>query len=322
MTTGGVFEKQVLHASGSSRLQSAARFLWRNPVMVKEVRTRMRGRRAFTIVSIHLIVLSAILALAYIIFSSSLTTVSNLEQRRIFGKVIFGLLVWLELVTICFTAPALTSGAISSERERQTFDLLKVTLLSPGRLVFGKYLSALVFIFLLLFSALPLQSLAFIIGGVLTQEILIAILILAVTAIAFCAVGMYFSSLFSRVLTSTVLSYAFAIFLVFGIPMLLLFLLYLFSAAAGSSLTNLSIRSQVLLIFIGWLVVSITPAGTIIATEAALLDQQGIILAHIDIANGVQVFMPSPWVAYVITYLSISLVLLWFSVQRVRRPEN
>lgn len=302
-------------------LQAMRHAIWRNPVMVKEVRTRMRGWRAFAVVSAHLIILGIALALAFLAFSPSLNSTVNLESRRMFGKALFGMMIWIELIAICFTAPALTSGAIASERERQTFDLLRVTLLSPGRMILGKYLSGLVFIFLMLFTSLPMQSLAFIMGGVQVEEILIAVLILAVTAISFCAVGLFFSSLFSRVLFSTVLSYAFAIFLVFGIPMIALFLLVTLSSSLNYSIERLSLAVQVFLIFIGWLVVSLNPGATIVATEAAILDQQGVILARLDLGNGTAVVMPSPWLAYVIFYLMISLLLLWISYWRIRNSE-
>ena len=117
--------------------------VWKNPVIVKDVRTRMRGMKTYILITSHLIFLTIALIVAYILFSSSLTTSGNLEERRIFGKSIFGLLIFFELVMISFVAPALTSGSISSERERQTFDLLRVTLLPSGQLVVGKFLPGL-----------------------------------------------------------------------------------------------------------------------------------------------------------------------------------
>lgn len=304
-------------------LSQAGRFLLRNPVIVKEVRTRMRGGRTFIVLTAHLLALAGALALAYLLFRTSLATAGvNLEARRLFGKAIFGLMVWMELITISFIAPALTSGAIASERERQTIDLLRVTLLSPRALVMGKYFSGLVFIFVLVLSSLPMQTLSFIIGGVLAQEILVGILILAVTAIAFCAVGVFFSSLFPRVLLSTVLSYAFAIFVVFGIPMIFLLVFIVLSAGLGSTINPISLRTQVMLIFIGWLAVSMTPGATIVATEAALLDQQGLLLARLPLSNGVEVALLSPWTFYVIFYLLVSVGLLWFSTKRVASMET
>jgi ABC-2 type transport system permease protein len=303
-------------------------WIWTNPVVVKEVRTRMRGGRAFILVSAHLLVLGGVTALAYLVFSSSFNTTTSLEERRTFGKVLFGLLVGLELITISFTAPALAAGAIANEHERQTYDLLRVTLLSPTAMVLGKYLSGLTFILLMLFTSLPLLGPAFIVGGVLPQEIIIAVLILLVTAITFCAAGMFFSSLTSRTLFATVLSYAFAIVVVFGLPMVLLFLTTLFSTTIanrvlnGSNVGAISLFWQVFLIYVGWFVVSLNPGAALIASEIALLDQQGVWTAHLDIGNGVTVWMASPWLAFIVINLILSAIFLWLAIRRVKRLEK
>lgn len=297
--------------------------IWRNPVIVKEVRTRMRGYRAVLLLTAHLVVLALVIGLAYLFFRSALTSVGNLEQRRIFGKAAFGLIVWMELVMISFVAPALTSGAISVERERQTFDLLRVTLLSAPSLVWGKYISGLIFIFLLLFTSIPLQGPAFLIGGVLAQEILLATLILAVTAIGFCALGMLFSSLIPRTLVSATLSYAVTIFLVFGIPIIAVIIGTLFGALIGGNTPGqISPQTQALLIILGWVVVSFTPMASMVGTEVILLDQHSLFLAEIPLSNGAKMFLPSPWLPYVVIYLLFSLAAIWLSIQLVKQKEN
>jgi len=306
---------------GLARLKFAA--FWMNPVLAKEIRTRMRARRAFVILTAHLLTLAAAVFLAYLLLQiSAASTNTSLENRRASGKVIFGLLVWLELTMISFTAPALTSGAIASERERQTYDLLRVTLLPARSLVLGKFTAGLVFIVLLLFTSLPLQTPAFLIGGVVVQEILVAALILLVTAIAFCAAGMFFSSLASRVLLSTVLSYAFAIFLVFGIPMMLFFLISLLGATASGAIDEIPPSSQAMLAFIGWVIVSLTPLTAIAVSEAFFLSDHSIWSGSIPLWNNVEFVFPSPWLLYVVYYLSLSAVLLWLSIERVRRVET
>jgi ABC-type transport system involved in multi-copper enzyme maturation permease subunit len=305
------------------RLESLA--FWKNPILVKEVRTRMRGNRAFLLLSAHLILLGLALLLVFLVIRSSLGTGGNLEARGSFGKFIFGFLVWMELVMISFTAPALTSGAISLERERQTFDLLKVTLLKARSLALGKYLSGLVFIFLLLVTSLPLFSVAFILGGVVLEEIMIAGLILATSAISFCAIGLFFSSLFARSLVSTIFSYAFAIFSNFGIPILMLFSITLFGVLFSSrpnSPLNTPSFGTLALVYLAWLVISLTPLPTIIATEAALLDGQGAWVAHIPLGNDTQLFFITPWVVYVIFYTLLSLAMLWMSIKLVKRAER
>lgn len=296
---------------------------WKNPVIVKEVHTRMRGYRAVLLLTAHLLILSLLVGLAYLFIRSSLTTIGNLEERRTFGKAAFGLIVWLELVMISFVAPALTSGAISLERERQTFDLLRVTLLPARSLVWGKYISGLIFIFLLLFTSIPLQGPAFLIGGVQLQEILLASLMLAVTAVGFCALGMLLSSLIPRTLVSATLAYAITIFLVFGIPIIAIFIGTLYGTLiSGSSTNQISPQTQGLVIAIGWVVMSITPMASMVGTEVILLDQHNLWLVEIPLTNGAKMFLPSPWLPYVVLYLLFSLAAIWLSIQLVKRKEN
>lgn len=300
--------------------------LWKNPVLVREIRTRMRGRRAFIIITAHLLVLSGIIFLTYVLYSASIGGGNLLEQRRTLSKVLFGLLISLEMMMISFAAPALTSGMISSEREHQTFDLLQVTQLKPLALIFGKYLSGLSFILLLLFTAIPLQSPAFLIGGVLPQEIIIGALILVVSAITFTAVGLFFSSLFKRTLVSTVASYAMTIFVVFGIPIFGLFVITIIGMLSSSSNFVDSISPLIMVIgLIGaWLAMSITPSATIIGSEVFLLEQNSIWLVSIDVPNATDLTLnlPSPWILYLIIYTLLSFFLLLGSVLLVRRVES
>jgi len=195
----------------------------------------MRSSRSFILLSVHLLILVLAIGSTYLLFFSELTRTGNLEDRRMFGKGLFGLLVWIELVMVSFVAPALTSGAISSERERQTYDLLRVTLLPASQLVLGKFLPGLLFVILLLFTSIPLQGPAYLIGGATWQEIILSTLLLVVTAAAFSALGMLFSSLIRHTLIATALSYAITIFLVFGIPIIAMIFLVLFGVFAAPS---------------------------------------------------------------------------------------
>ena len=290
---------------------------WRNPVAVKDIRTRMRARRTFILLSMHLIVLAIAMGAAYLVFQSSLTQTGNLEERRIFGKLIFGLLVWIELVMVSFVAPALTSGAIASERERQTFDLLRVTLLPPSQLVLGKFLPGLGFIFLLLLSSIPMQGPANLIGGVLWQEILLAFFLLTVTATAFTALGLLFSSLARRTMIAATLSYEATTFLVFGVPIIALIFIFLFGTAFADEMGGIPIRLELALIVCGWVLLCVTPLGALIGTEVIFLDQHNLLLARIPLSNGAALLLPSPWIVYVLVYLLFSLVALWLSTLRL-----
>ncbi len=296
--------------------------LWKNPVIIKEIRTRMRARRAFIMLTIHLALLALLLAGAYLLFSASSST-GTLDERRIFGKIAFFITIGIELMVVSFIAPALTASSISSERERQTFDLLRVTLLSARALVGGKFASGLIFVFLLLFTAIPFLSPAFIFGGVLPEEIWISIIVLAVTAIGFCAIGVLLSSIFPRTLTATVLSYAFAILLVFGIPILVLLIVFLYEAVfTGFPINEPSRNFEVVLVIIGWFLMSINPLATIIGAEYILLDQQSAFTAQLPLSGGLTLQLPSPWIIFILIYLTLSSILLTRSVRLVKRKDR
>ena len=294
----------------------------RNPVVVKEMRARMRGNRAFVLLTIYLGLLSLLVALVYFAFTQSTTAANSISDRQVFGKAIFGIVVFTQLLTISFVSPALTAGAISSEREHQTYDLLRTTLLTGRSLVFGKFFSGLLFVLLMLIAALPIQSLAFLFGGVAVEEFIIATILLVVSAIAFCAAGVFFSSFIKRTLVSTVLAYAFAIILVFGLPMLLLLVFGLLDALFGGLSSQIRPGGEILLFVVGWLLVSLNPLATAVATEVILLQEQSAFLFSLPLPSGITVTLISPWVPYVIFYLLLSLVLLWLSVRFVRRLEK
>lgn len=295
-----------------------------NPVIVKELRGRMRGFRAFAVLTLYLALLAALVSLVYlIILASNNPSSGSTDTRQILGKVIFGIVVGSELMAACFFAPGLTAGAISSERERQTFDILRTTLLSARSVVAGKFLAAFLFLLLLIFASLPIQSLAFLFGGVSIEEILISTLMLVLTAMTFCAVGLFFSSLLSRTLVSTVLAYAFAILWVFGLP----FIIMLFSSLFGVFFTNSNAlfnthQSQIILFVGGWLLVSLNPLGAALASEVVLLTNNSLFLFQMPLPNGNTLTMISPWLIYVVASLLSSLFLLWLSVRFVRRAER
>lgn len=316
---------EATQATRTSRntLKLFSRWLSSNPLVVKELRSRMRGRRAFITLTGYVLIIGAAVSVMYGIYMSSSSPINSVDERQMFGKILFAGVVWLELLSVCFMAPALTAGSISSEREHQTYDILRTTLLSPGKLVMGKFLSGLLFLLLLLFCALPIQSLAFLFGGVALDEFLIAIIVLVVTAITFCAVGIFFSSFVSRTLISTVLSYGFAILLVFGLPMIIIVALSVGSAVFnGITGPNLTTFQQAMLIVLGWIVIASNPMATAIATELILLEEQSAFVYILPLNNGYTLPLPSPWIPYIILYLLLSLILLLISTRIVRRSEK
>ena len=206
-----------------------------NPVMVKELRGRMRGIRGFAIITVFLTLMSFFTMLLYLLRVPQGGVVVTGEL----GRLLFIGVLFIELMLIIFIVPALTAGAITSERERKTYDLLQTTLITKATFVVGKMQSALGYIVLLLLSAIPLQSIAFLFGGVSEAELILALLVLAVSAVTLGAFGMFFSSITERTLSATVRSYTVATAITIGLPALALIF---FQGAYGNVVNNIATK--------------------------------------------------------------------------------
>ena len=301
---------------------SAFRF---NPVMRKELRGRMRGIRAFIVLTIYLGLMSVFTALLYLIFTTSTVGATGSASIGSVGRVLFIGLVGIELLLIIFIAPAFTAGAITGERERQTYDLLRTTLLASPSFVIGKLESALSYILLLLFSAIPLQSIAFLFGGVTELELVIAFVVLLVTAITLGTVGIFFSAITPRTISATVRSYTVALAVTFGIPIVLsLPLLNAFVNATsgfGSGITASPVV-ETILIYLGLVLVSLNPVATSLVSQQLLADRQVLGFSDLTLASdGSTIPLVSPWISFTILYLVISTILIVLAVRQTRRVE-
>ncbi|HLU11087.1 MAG TPA: hypothetical protein VK003_15555, partial [Oceanobacillus sp.] len=85
-----------------------------NPVMLKELRGRMRGVRAFLVLTVYLGLMSGFAMLLYLVYNS-LTYTSGSAAAGEVGRVLFMGVVGIELLLIIFIAPAFTAGAITGE---------------------------------------------------------------------------------------------------------------------------------------------------------------------------------------------------------------
>src|SRR5208282_5878209 len=79
-------------------------------------------------------------------------------------------------------APVFTAGAITQEKDSQTYDILLSTPLSNGQIVLGSLLSRMFFIIALLISGIPIFATTQIFGGVAINSIVESFMIAAATA--------------------------------------------------------------------------------------------------------------------------------------------
>lgn len=293
-----------------------------NPVMVKELRGRMRGIRGFAIITVFLTLMSFFTMLLYLLRVPQGGVVVTGEL----GRLLFIGVLFIELMLIIFIVPALTAGAITSERERKTYDLLQTTLITKATFVVGKMQSALGYIVLLLLSAIPLQSIAFLFGGVSESELILALLVLAVSAVTLGAFGMFFSSITERTLSATVRSYTVATAITIGLPALALIL---FQGAYGNVVNNVATKIsdnptvEAAMIYADMIATSLNPITATIYSQQMLIDHQQLVTMRVTLSsNGATIPILSPWVLLTFTYLSVTALLVWIALRRMERQSG
>jgi ABC-2 type transport system permease protein len=174
---------------------------------VKELRGRMRGRRAFVIMTIYLLLLGGFALMIEKVMENQFSIpFSGASASPAIGQGIFAALLMLMTLQVAFLAPSSTAGAISLEREKQTLELLVTTPISSLAIVIGKLLSALIYVFLLIAASIPLMAVVFVFGGVGPEDVVRGYIVLLATALGLGSFGLFTSSLVKRTTAATAIT--------------------------------------------------------------------------------------------------------------------
>ncbi|NLD46010.1 MAG: ABC transporter permease [Clostridiaceae bacterium] len=179
-----------------------------NPIIDKDLKTKMRGWKAPTLVSVYLGFLLLVVFL-FFFFNNNQQMYnygySNFSPRIAINA--FNTLALIQLIMLLFITPALTGGAISGERERQTLDLLLCTSFSPFKIVIGKIFVSIAHILLLITASLPIISIVFLYGGVSLTDILLLFLFFIATAFMLGSLGVFYSTIFKKTIVAIIVTY-------------------------------------------------------------------------------------------------------------------
>ena len=184
-----------------------------NPVLLKELKVRMRGWRAAGIIALYLLILS--LVALFIMYTNFMNPYSSTIDPQVSIGAYTGLAI-IQFILIMFIVPALTAGAIAGEREKQTLDLVLCTKLRPISIITGKLFASTGQTLLLIVASLPLFSTVFLYGGISIKEIIQLFGFYIVTAVTIGCIGIFFSTYLKKTTAATVFTYGTVAFLAFG----------------------------------------------------------------------------------------------------------
>ncbi len=140
-----------------------------NPILVRVVAGASRRPRHLWLRVGYLGFLGAVVVIMLIVAMRDQTGLNELAKG---ASQTFKLASYTQLVLMCFLAPIFTAGAITQERDAQTYNILLSTPLSNAQIVLGSLMSRLFFVVALLIAGLPIFCLTMVYGGVTTSQII------------------------------------------------------------------------------------------------------------------------------------------------------
>lgn len=305
-----------------------------NPILIRHLYGSVRKNRFFWLLALYLLgigVLTLLFALiAAVPFFSDSGTISMLDLFT-GGRLLYWYSGAILLLTAGLLVPITALGALAGERENRTLDILKMTTLRTRSILLGKLASALMTGVIYVFAPFPLLMTGFWLGGVTTTELLITLLLLALTMLVSIAWALFLSSLVRKTIAAVLIFYG----LTFAsVPVISI----LATAIAGLSEAwkyNDTIGVQPFLIEAilqhGWVILAgLHPFTAAITTEALGFEQNSWFLLRFDVtryqlgASGSSlgtITLPAPWLTFTLFATGATAILLWLTAWRLKRPE-
>jgi ABC-type transport system involved in multi-copper enzyme maturation permease subunit len=300
-----------------------------NPIFVKEVRGLIRQQRSRSVLTFYLIILVVVTFLFYVTVISANTINPDPDVRRTLGKIIFLAITLAQLLAIMFVAPLFSADSITSERENKTFDLLHITSLTTGSIVRGKLLAGVMFTLMFLLSSLPLQSSAYLLGGLTPSEFFVSIVLLISTTVFLCSFSIWASTRSRRTSSAMGLVYSIVSIIFIGFPTLAYVIIKLtpipFDQDLFVSLQSISKPLdpifQIIFIILVWLLIASNPIFAAFVSYNLYLDEGAHILYNLTAFNAPFPLI-APWIAFVILYLFISWLFYRLSIRQIKQTNK
>ncbi len=273
-----------------------------SPFISRELRVLLRTTKSFLILFLFLSILLCIIVMNWPAITYNYLSLSIAQfSRKLFQSIIIAHLIFVVVVV-----PFLFASAFAEERQKNTIELLLGSPVSAWHLLLAKLSAPLIFIFLMLTTALPLFSLSLIGGGISIAEVFIAYLVLIVTALLMGSLGIFCSTLRPKVYETYFITAGVMFLLILFInyePILYELLGNIFSAFSGY---NLDLRKTAMPAFVNPFFVI-----HMVSVESFLRAVPDIVNEPLDaLLSRIGISARSLWFAYGI-YLFNSMILIF-----------
>lgn len=298
--------------------------MWLNPIVKKDVKVQSRSMKICWGVFAYELILAFVFFFAVIIIKQeSAYATDNIYSQMV---LLYPVLAVAQLVILGVIVPVRTAASISGEKERQTFDIMMTTSMTPFSIILGKVATAIIQSMLFVVASMPIMALPFIIGGMSWSYLLWFLCIAFLVSFFAASIGILCSSICRKSIGAVIMSYVFYLIFFFGTA--LPYVVYQVAAISANYMSNGS-KGEDLALF--WLVnpaVYLAEFFTWVMTGESLMNsgwsvsgnaQNKAVIYHV--ATGHRWMIVST-----LLFFAVSFLFLWLAARRInpfkRRRKN
>ena len=134
------------------------------------------------------------------------------------GQELYASIVLMQFMGIYLFMPAMTSGVITSEKERNSLGLLFLTRLGPWAIVLEKFFGRVIPMLSFLLLSVPLLVIAYALGGITQQMLWSGIWFLCITVLQIGALGLFCSTFYRTNVAALIATYLIGIAMFLFVP--------------------------------------------------------------------------------------------------------
>jgi ABC-type transport system involved in multi-copper enzyme maturation permease subunit len=184
------------------------------PLLRKELTEQAARRRTYVVRALYALLLFACF---FLVLEQKVSSAGGNPSLLLgSGRDMFDALVGMQFAGIFIFLPAMMSGVVAYEKERESLSLLFLTALRPWEILLEKYLGRLVPMFTFFLLSLPLLAICYAFGGVPGDHLLGAVYMLVLAALQVGAFGLMWSAFCATTAQAFVCSYVLGAAFYFG----------------------------------------------------------------------------------------------------------
>ena len=175
-----------------------------NPIVKKDVKVQARSFK----MCVEVFVYELIMALVFFVALLYITSQNRFTDGNVYSQMVwlYPVLAIAQWVILGAVIPIHTSSAISGEKERQTFDIMMTTGMTPWSIIMGKVMTAVAQAMLFVVASVPVMALTFVVGGLSWSYLFWFIAVALLVSLFAASIGIMCSSFCRKSITAVIVS--------------------------------------------------------------------------------------------------------------------